>query len=151
MTRTPLVAWLSLLLTTLVTLRVATAADCPCGYSDPTTGAIWTDAVLTYFNETDASNDIVMAPTSSPYSAGQKTAGNTGNGTQDWSNVGNQVNEWEEAFGATYRSGVLYNNTAIHNSQLEMYVQPAEMKERIVYGSECEFRSDSQILEEGFP
>lgn len=116
----------------------ASAVDCPCGFTDPTTGAIWTDALLTYFNETDVSSDIVMTPAASPYSEGEKGQGDTGTGTQDWSNIGGQVNEWEDAFGATYRSGVLLNNTALTNSQLEMYVQPAEMKDRIVYGAECE-------------
>jgi hypothetical protein len=135
------VAWLSLLVA--LTTNTAMAANCPCGYNDPTTGQLWTDAVLTYFNETDASNDIVMDPSVSPYSAGQQSAGNTGSGTQDWSNVGGQVNAWEEAFGATYRSGVLYNNTALHNTDLEMYVQPAELKDRIVYGAECECRGGS--------
>ncbi|UZJ56719.1 hypothetical protein CBS101457_006039 [Exobasidium rhododendri] len=135
MTRTLLVFTAFLLLITLACDGVG-AADCPCGYTDPSTGAVWTDAIFTYFNETDASTDIVAVPASSPYSDGQNGAGVTGNGTQDWSNIGGQLDKWEDAFGATYRSGVLLNNTQIQNSQLEMYVQPAEMKSRIVYGAE---------------
>jgi hypothetical protein len=127
------VAWVSL----FSAVQVTSAADCPCGYFDSTTSELWTDAIFTYFNETDASSDIVAAPAISPYLQGQDSAGDTGNGTEDWSIIGGQVDAWEDAFGATYRSAVLLNNTQIQESELQMYVQPAEMKNRIVYGAEC--------------
>lgn len=138
--RTAAPATLPLLLAVALLAVAGWAADCPCGYLDPTTGALWTDALLTYFNETDAGSDMVMAPTVSPASQGQGQAGDTGSGAEDWSNVGGQTNAWETAFGATYRSAVLLNNTQLTASQLQMSVQPAVRQSRIVYGAECECR-----------
>lgn len=131
-----LAAWLLVIL--LGSSTEVLAANCPCGFTDPTTGAVWTDAILTYFNETGAATEIVTTPTLSPYIEGQKSAGDTGTGAQDWTVVGGQTDPWEDAFGATYRRATLLNNTAIEQSQLQMAVQPAERSNRIVYGSECE-------------
>ena len=32
---------------------LARDVNCACGYKDPVTGALWTDATILYFNETD--------------------------------------------------------------------------------------------------
>lgn len=136
--------WLSLLF--VLAVQRTTAADCPCGYLDPTTDSLWTDAIVTYFNETDAASDIVTTPTISPSYQGDQSAGNTGNGTQDWSIIGDQLNAYEDGFDATYRSGLQYNNTAIRNTLLEMYLQPADRKNRIVYGAECKCEKEIESI-----
>lgn len=138
-------AW-SLFLVASKDVGVVQAADCPCGYLDTTTNDLWTDSILTYFNETGAQQDVVFSPLVSPYYMGQGTSGNTGNGTEDWAAAGDQVNVWEDAFGATYRSGVAYNNTDLHNGLLRMAVNPAEMKHRIVYGAEGEITAYLQCF-----
>ncbi len=114
------------------------AADCPCGYLDQGTGQLWTDAIITYFNETGASNDVVLQPAVSPSSNGEGVAGDTGTGQQAWAVVGNSIDNWEEAFGATYRSAVRRNNTEVdsQNGVLSMAVSPAQMQERIVWGAQ---------------
>ena len=52
--------FLSLILvsTLLATARAATLDDqCPCGFQDPTTNLVYTDALVVYFNETEAIDD----------------------------------------------------------------------------------------------
>lgn len=126
------------LLLVVAASSIVQAADCPCGYLDSSTDDLWTDSIVTYFNETGAAQDIVLSPLVSPSYSGNGVAGNTGNGTEDWSAVGDQLNVWEDAFGATYRSGVEFNNTDLHDGFLRMAVNPAVMQSRIVYGAEGE-------------
>ncbi|KAN0062765.1 hypothetical protein ACQY0O_004960 [Thecaphora frezii] len=111
-------------------------AACECGYLDPSTNALWTDAAITYFNET-GTDDIVTHPAKSPNIFGMQTAGDTGTGSQTWAVLGDHVNDWEESFGATYRSAVSYNTTYIDKTThaLAMEVSPANLKHRIVNGS----------------
>ena len=112
-------------------------AACECGYLDPVTNVLWTDATITYFNETGL-QDMVTQPEESPKIYGHQTAGETGTGQQSWAVVGDHVNDWEESFGATYRSAVSYNNTFIDDQAqgLAMQVSPANLKHRIVNGSQ---------------
>ncbi|EPQ26678.1 uncharacterized protein PFL1_05657 [Pseudozyma flocculosa PF-1] len=111
-------------------------AACECGYLDPATNALWTDAAITYFNETGTS-DMVTNPAQSPKIYGQLSAGDTGSGSETWAVVGDHINDWEESFGATYRSAVSYNTTYIDQASraLAMEVSPANLKHRIVNGS----------------
>lgn len=110
-------------------------AACECGYRDPLTNALWTDRSITYFNETGLT-DVVTQPQRSPRIYGGATPGETGNGQQSWSLVGNLVNKWENSFGATYRSAVSYNNTFVDDNALALQVSPAEPVHRIVNGSQ---------------
>ena len=117
-----------------VTLRVK--ADCECGYLDPSTNHLWTDAAFTYFNESGL-DDMVTNPAKSPKINGIETAGLTGDGQQTWSAVGDHINPYEDSFGATYLSAVSYNNTYIDNRTegLAMQVSPANEKTHVVNGS----------------
>ncbi|CBQ72133.1 conserved hypothetical protein [Sporisorium reilianum SRZ2] len=117
-----------------VTLRVK--AVCECGYLDPSTNHLWTDAAFSYFNETGL-DDVVMNPVKSPKINGAQEAGDTGDGQQTWSAVGDHINPYEESFGATYLSAVSYNNTYIDNRTdgLAMQVSVADEKKHIVNGS----------------
>lgn len=117
-----------------LTLRVK--ADCECGYLDPSTNHLWTDASFSYFNESGL-DDIVMNPAVSPKTYGNLPVGDTGAGQQTWSAVGNHINKYEDSFGATYLSAVSYNNTYIDNRTegLAMQVSPANQKTHIVNGS----------------
>ncbi|SJX64811.1 uncharacterized protein SRS1_15240 [Sporisorium reilianum f. sp. reilianum] len=110
-------------------------AACECGYRDPVTNALWTDRTITYFNETGL-NDVVTQPAQSPRIYGGATPGETGDGQQAWSLVGNLINKWENSFDATYRSAVSYNNTFIQDNALALQVSPAEPVHRIVNGSQ---------------
>ncbi|EST09313.1 Acyltransferase 3 [Kalmanozyma brasiliensis GHG001] len=110
-------------------------AACECGYRDPLTDALWTDRTITYFNETGF-NDVVTQPAQSPRMYGGATPGDTGDGQQAWSLVGDLVNKWEESFDATYRSAVSYNNTYIDDNALALEVSPATRRDRIVNGSQ---------------
>ncbi|CDS00367.1 uncharacterized protein SPSC_00888 [Sporisorium scitamineum] len=110
-------------------------AACECGYRDPVTDALWTDRTITYFNETGL-NDVVTRPAQSPRIYGGATPGETGDGQQPWSLVGNLINKWENSFDATYRSAVSYNNTFIQDDALALQVSPAEPVHRIVHGSQ---------------
>ncbi|SOV01561.1 uncharacterized protein UDID_06805 [Ustilago sp. UG-2017a] len=110
-------------------------AACECGYRDPLTNALWTDRTITYFNESGL-NDLVTDPAVSPRIYGGATAGETGDGQQDWSLVGNLINKWETSFVATYRSAVSYNNTFLDDNALALQVSPAEPTHRIVNGSQ---------------
>jgi hypothetical protein len=109
---------------------------CECGYLDPISGELWTDATITYFNETGL-NDVVTNVQESPGIYGQQTVGQTGTGQQAWSLVGDHVNDWEESFGATYRSAVSYNNTFSNTTLgLGMQVSTADEATHIVNGSQ---------------
>ncbi|KAI3476253.1 hypothetical protein L1887_62171 [Cichorium endivia] len=110
-------------------------AACECGYRDPLTDAVWTDRAITYFNESGL-NDVVTNPAVSPRMYGGDTAGETGDGQQAWSLVGNLLNKWENSFDATYRSAVSYNNTFLDDNALALQVSPAELTHRIVNGSQ---------------
>ena len=114
-------------------------AACECGYYDPATQALWTDATISYFNETSGSDSIVLQSTISPRIYGSQSSGDSGDGQQDWAVVGNHINEWEDDFGATFRSAVSYNNTYIDTNSslgLAMQVSPPNLKTRIVNGSQ---------------
>ncbi|CDW98355.1 hypothetical protein, partial [Sporisorium scitamineum] len=117
-----------------VTLRVK--ADCECGYLDPSTNHLWTDVAFSYFNETGL-KEIVMNPAKSPKINGAQIAGDTGDGQQTWSAVGDHINPYEESFGATHLSAVSYNNTYIDNRTegLAMEVSIADQKKHHVNGS----------------
>lgn len=124
------------LLAAAATATTLVRGACECGYQDPLTGALWTDATISYFNETGL-DDVVTLPTKSPRIYGEQSAGDTGTGQQPWSVVGDHVNEYEESFGATWRSAVSYNNTFLNESHgLAMQISPADTKHRIVNGSQ---------------
>jgi hypothetical protein len=131
--RSPLAA----LLYGLVGVAPLARAACECGYLDPATNALWTDATITYFNETGFA-DVVTNPAVSPGIYGMQTSGSTGEGQESWVIVGDHVNKWEDSFGATYRSAVSYNNTFIHEQVqgLSMQVSLPNPKTRIVNGSQ---------------
>ncbi|KAE8272041.1 hypothetical protein A4X09_0g288 [Tilletia walkeri] len=114
------------------------AAPCDCGYQDPATGAVWTDAIITYFNETEAANDIVFQPARSPYANGDSDSGDSGTGSQSWVVAGDQVHKWEEGFTATYRAGFNYNNTFLdsNESALALNIQPADMSNHVSLGAQ---------------
>ncbi|KIS67250.1 uncharacterized protein UMAG_04354 [Mycosarcoma maydis] len=124
----------SVLVLTASCLPLAQAA-CECGYRDPLTNALWTDRAITYFNETGLT-DVVTQPSQSPRIYGGASPGETGDGQQTWSLVGNLVNKWENSFLATYRSAVSYNNTFADDNALALQVSPAEHVHRIVNGSQ---------------
>lgn len=124
----------SALLLAVSSLPFARAA-CECGYRDPLTNALWTDRTITYFNESGLT-DVVLNPAVSPQMYGGATPGETGDGQQAWSVIGDQINKWEESFDATYRSAVSYNNTFLNDNALALQVSPAEPVHRIVNGSQ---------------
>ena len=130
----------------LLTAGLARSA-CECGYFDPSTNALWTDATLTYFNESGLSS-VVTGPAVSPRIYGDETAGDTGDGQEEWATVGNLVNPWEDAFGATWRTAVSYNNTYIRNvSQgLAMQVSTPDLSQRIVNGSQMVSRRRDMLF-----
>ncbi len=85
---------IALLASAVLALSSATLranAACECGYLDPSTNHLWTDASFSYFNETGL-EDIVMDPAKSPKVDGAETAGDTGDGQQTWSAVGIHIN-----------------------------------------------------------
>ncbi|UZJ53603.1 hypothetical protein CBS101457_002923 [Exobasidium rhododendri] len=112
-------------------------AACECGYLDPASGQLWTDATITYFNETGLA-DVVVDVQQSPSIYGQETNGQTGDGQQAWSLIGDHINDWEDSFGATYRSAVSFNNTFYVNESvgLGMQVSPATQSTHVVNGSQ---------------
>ncbi|CAD6887646.1 unnamed protein product [Tilletia controversa] len=114
------------------------AASCNCGYQDPSTGNIWTDAIITYFNETEAANDIVFQPARSPHGNGNSDSGDSGTGSESWVVAGDQTHKWEEGFTATYRSGFNYNNTFLDGDEqaLALNIQPAELTTHLSYGAQ---------------
>ena len=111
-------------------------AACECGYRDPVTGDVWTDATITYFNETGLADAVIdVQEQSSVLGAGP--AGNSGNGQQAWTVIGDHVNDWEDSFGAIYRSAVSANNTYTHElaSGLAMQVS-TPTPDHVVNGSQ---------------
>ena len=130
--RSPLVAFVY----GLASIAPLARAACECGYLDPATNALWTDATITYFNETGL-NDVVTNPAVSPGPYGYQTGGSTGNGQEAWAIVGDNINAYEDSFGATYRSAISYNNTYIDDQSqgLSLQVSPVDAKTRIVNGS----------------
>lgn len=70
---------LTLFTTAILALSSATLraqAACECGYLDPFTNHLWTDASFSYFNETGL-DDIVMNPAVSPKIYGNQNGGET--------------------------------------------------------------------------
>ncbi|CAD6900522.1 unnamed protein product [Tilletia controversa] len=139
--RTSLLAAVSGLAAVLTSSSVAaqttTSPSCQCGYYDSVTDAIWTDRSITYFNETDARSNVVWQPPVSPSFEGINSAGDTGNGIEDWA-VGDHLNDWEDGFGATWLSGSKANNTYLPDNQvngLAMAVTPADRAARTSWGS----------------
>ena len=124
---------------TLLALAKEAAAACDCGFRDPATDSLWTDAIITYFNETGAAQSIVSNPERSADRYGQDDAGSSGNGQQPWV-ASQRTNDWEDDFGATWRSAVSFNNTYFSNDSsstgLHMQVSPADTVNRISYGSQ---------------
>lgn len=127
---------LALLTAAVLALSTRVKADCECGYLDPVTNHLWTDASFSYFNESGL-DDIVMNPAVSPRVDGAMSAGDSGDGQQTWSAVGDHINKYEDSFGATYLSAVSYNNTYIDNRTegLAMEVSRADQVKHIVNGS----------------
>ncbi|KAK0519555.1 hypothetical protein OC834_007340 [Tilletia horrida] len=114
-----------------------TSPACQCGYKDSVTGAIWTDRTITYFNESGAESDVVWQPAQAPSFQGILGAGDTGTGPEDWA-VGQHLNDWEDAFGATWLSGVALNNTYLPpniSNGLALAVPPAIRANRTSFGS----------------
>lgn len=120
---------------------IGARAACECGYLDPTTKDLWTDAVITYFNETNAADQIVFHPEDYADRYGRDSAGYAGDGQQAWINS-NRINEWEDDFSATWRSAVIPNNTylAPNGAGLRLDVAPADTKNRISWGSQLQTR-----------
>lgn len=129
---------LSVLAVTVATASIAASsvrAACECGYKDPSTLLTWTDATISYFNETGV--DDLVVPARSPRIYGALTEGDSGDGQQSWAVVGDHVNEYEDSFGAEYRSAISYNNTYVTDQALglAMQVSPANPKTHVVNGS----------------
>lgn len=122
----------------LVSAPLAVRAACECGYHDPATESLWTDATIVYFNETGM--DQFVRPTESPGIYGSSPIGETGEGQEAFAIVGNVINPWEEDFGATFRTAVSYNNTYADKKTasqgIAMQISPANMKDHIVNGSQ---------------
>ena len=108
-----------------------TAAACTCGFLDPTTGSLWTDSIITYFNETDAAQSIVSNPQQSADRYGQDDAGISGDGQQPWV-ASQRVNVWEDDFGSTWRSAVSFNNSYFSNRSS---VNGLSIRRDILFGS----------------
>lgn len=125
----------------LLALAGRVQSACECGYLDLITGSLWTDATITYFNETGLT-DVVVDFEASPSIYGMETSGLTGNGQQSWIFIGDHINKWEDSFGAIYRSAVSFNNTYANNQSqgLSMQVSPADETDHIVNGSEMDTR-----------
>ncbi|CAO1612506.1 unnamed protein product [Jaminaea pallidilutea] len=119
---------------------VAAQSQCACGYRDPTSNQVWTDAIITYFNETNAATDFVMDPAQSPNVAGRKGSGSTGDGSQDWAAY-SQLNAYNLGYGIDWRTGYQYNNTYQTIDQdratqaMQLAVVPADLKHRITWGA----------------
>lgn len=96
-------SWLLLLFSSPSIFNTA-AGSCECGYLDPTTQSLWTDASITYWNESSAAQAIVLNPTQSPSDFGSSSSGDTGSGQEAWASI-ESLNDWEDSFQATYRAG----------------------------------------------
>lgn len=124
-------------------------AACECGYRDPKTSDLWTDAVITYFNESTAARDIAFAPAEHADRYGRDDPGRLSDAGQEaWINS-NRVNEWEDDFGATWRSAVVPNNVHLgqkNGSGLLMDVTPADTKNRISPGSQLQTRRRDMLF-----
>lgn len=135
-----LISAASLLVSAAAAASIARSqAQCACGYQDPSTLALFTDSVITYFNETGAAEQIVFVPEESADRYGRDSAGYAGVGQEAWINS-QRTNEWEDDFSATWRSAVSYNNTFLANNSMNMMVAQADTKNRIVYGSQFQTR-----------
>jgi len=79
----------------------------------------------------------VWESVSPPSFQGTLSAGDSGTGPEDWA-VGEQRNDWEDAFGSTWVSGVAYNNTFLPANPvngLALAVPPAIKRNRTSFGS----------------
>lgn len=115
-------------------------ASCECGYLDPTTNELWTDASITYFNES-GTGDVAYEGAKSIYGKDAPTKSSSSptgeTGGQAWTVVGDLVHDWEMSFGATWRSAVKANNTFADGDRgLAMRVSVPDSKERIVDGAQ---------------
>lgn len=128
-----------LLASAILTVLSGAWAQCNCGYRDPETLALFTDSIITYFNETDAAEQVVFTPERSADRYGRDDPGYAGTGQQAWINS-ERLNDWEDDFSATWRSAVMYDNTYLENNTMVMRVQAAEQKHRIVFGSQFQTR-----------
>ncbi|PWN26366.1 hypothetical protein BDZ90DRAFT_53078 [Jaminaea rosea] len=121
---------------------VVAQSQCQCGYRDPTTGALWTDAIITYFNETDAASQVISSPASSPDVQGAGAPGNTGAATDSapWS-VYDHLNAYNEGYGIDWRTGFRSNNSYttvdgnFSSQVMQLAVLPADLRHRITWGA----------------
>lgn len=121
--------------------NTARAADCDCGYLDPTTQSLWTDASITYWNESDSSQDIVFNPTESPSPYGQSSAGDSGTDLKSWTSI-EKLNDYEDSFQATFRSGVQVSleqrkNVAIDREVLIKWLPDTDLSSISILFSSC--------------
>jgi hypothetical protein len=112
-------------------------AACECGYLDPVTGNLWTDASITYFNETGMADTVIDVQEQASI-LGMESAGNSGQGQETWVVIGDHINDWEDSFGAIYRSAVSSNNTYTNGlaDGLALQVSVADRTNHIVNGSQ---------------
>lgn len=101
---------------------------------------MWTDAILTYFNETNAATDFVLEPTKSPSYYGSQGSGDTGSGSQDWAAY-DSLNAYNEGYNSNWRTGWRYNNTYPTTDSdratqaLQLAVTAADLRNRITWGA----------------
>lgn len=131
---------LTSILLTLAVVATKARADCACGYYDPSTGLLWSERVITYWNETaDAATDLITNPAVSPDWEGKGTAGETGSQNQSWVVASAPINDWEEGFSSKYRTGYNANNVRLVNttafSGLALDVSPAMTNNHTTWGS----------------
>ncbi|CAO1624204.1 unnamed protein product [Parajaminaea phylloscopi] len=105
---------------------------------DPSTNLVWTDAVISYFNET--TSNVVLDPAKTPSPYGSKSSGDTGTGSEDWATY-QSLNAYNEGWGINWRTGWRFNNTysttdADHATQaLQLAVIAADLRNRITWGA----------------
>ncbi|CAO1624968.1 unnamed protein product [Sympodiomycopsis kandeliae] len=125
-----------------VSASLSLAAECPCGYKDPVTGALWTDSIITYFNETDADTSVLLDPQHKTSFDGGKSGNNQdGSSAQVWT-VANALNDYNDGFSSLWRTGYAPNNTVLpaddageREGGIQFDVQPADKSNRITWGS----------------
>ncbi|UZJ53103.1 hypothetical protein CBS101457_002423 [Exobasidium rhododendri] len=115
-------------------------SKCECGYLDPVTDELWTDRIITYWNETaSAQADLITNPTVSPAWQGQGIAGDTGTQNENWVVASAPINNWEDGFSSTYRTGYAKENVRLVNDTkfqgLALDVSPAFRKNHTTWGS----------------
>jgi Glycosyl hydrolases family 16 len=110
----------------IVTNTTATnSTDCLCGYYDPTTGEVFTNSIIVYFNETsDWPDSLVVESFEHKYE-------------QNWNVLYREV-----ASGANVQ---IQNSSSDSNSSLELYVSPPTSNHIVVSGSIRSARQDIQF------